>query len=90
MNVYDSLDAIGAEPTPTRKAEIPFRFPPSTDELTDRGLVKRLIRKQPGDEPKDAIARARTMPWWSSVAEVRPYGTARFWVFLVDRMAACS
>jgi hypothetical protein len=67
-----------------------LHFPPPANELTDRGLVKRLIRKQPGDGPKDAIARAHKMPWWPSVAEARPFSCARFWIFLVKREAGCS
>jgi hypothetical protein len=90
MNVYDSLDAIGADGATARKAEIPFRFPPSTDELTDRGLVKRVIHKHAGETATDAIERAKAMPWWPHVAEARPYSTARHWIFLVDRMPACS
>jgi len=90
MNVYDSLDAIGADPAPVKKAAIPFRFPPSTDDLDARGLVKRVIEKRPGETALHAVARARSLKWWRAVASPRPYSTARYWIFLVDRTVACS
>jgi len=45
---------------------------------------------QAHDTDLDAIARSRLKDWWRAIAEVRPYSTARFWIFLLDRSAACN
>ncbi len=69
----------------------PSRRMPDDDELTSRGLVKKLIAKSMSNDRgslETALDRAKAMSWWGDVADKAPYSSGRYWVFLVHAAEA--
>lgn len=47
-----------------------------------KGTIIRLEHRH-GEAAEEAIARAKTMPWADRVIDWRPFGSARYWCWVV-------
>ena len=40
------------------------------------------LKRRPGEDGKQAIERARAMPWWCDVLVPVPFWTSEWWMFV--------
>lgn len=69
--------------TGPRRARGRGQAPAARAPIRGEGQALRLIRQRDGEDPSDAVRRARGMPWWPAVVRSRPTWSGGWWVFVI-------